>query len=100
MDGVAVIEKIGNVILRLEKEKDNILKNSNVLIRKRVKSDECSALLRMVLQMKTKDAVEVKILPKGNEPLAEWLQSMQFGSKMILSIEKGLKKMKNKVNEA
>ena len=50
--------------------------------------------------MKAKDVVEAKILQKGNEPIAEWLQSMQFRSKMILSVEKGLKETESKVNKA
>ena len=49
--------------------------------------------------MKEKEVVEAKILSKGNEPLAEWLQSMQFRSDMILSIEKGLKEIEDKVKE-
>ena len=49
--------------------------------------------------MKAKDDVEAKILSKGNEPLAEWLQNMQFRSEMILSIETGLKEMEDKVKE-
>ena len=49
--------------------------------------------------MKAKNAVEAKILPKGNKPLAEWLQSMQFRSDMILSVEKGLQETKDKVKE-
>ena len=79
---------------------DNIVTNSNTLAGEREKSDECSILLRMVLQMKEKDVVEAKILSKGDEPLAKWLQSMQFKFEMILSVEEGLKEMKNKVNEA
>ena len=31
LEGVAIVEQIGNVILRLEMEKDNILSNSNSL---------------------------------------------------------------------
>ena len=50
--------------------------------------------------MKVKDAMEVKILLEGNEPIVEWLQSMQFRSKIILFEEKGLKETKSKVNEA
>ena len=49
MDRVVVIEQRGNVILILEKEKDNILTNSNTLAGERKKGDECSVLLRMVL---------------------------------------------------
>ena len=36
------------------------------------------SLLKMVIQMKEKDVIEAKILKKGNEPLNEWLSSMQF----------------------
>ena len=46
---VDIIEKIGNVILRLEKEKDNIMTKSGTLAREREKSDECNSLLKMVL---------------------------------------------------
>ena len=94
------MEQIGSVILRLEKEKDNILKKSNTLARERAKSEEYNVLLKMILQMKVKDAIEAKILKKGDEPIAEWLQSMQFRTEMILSAEKGLKETDGKVIEA
>ena len=48
-EGVSVIEKIGNVILRLEKEKDNILANSGTLAEERTKSDECGSLVKMIM---------------------------------------------------
>ena len=86
--------------MRLEKEKDNILKNSLTLAGERVKSKECTILLKLVLQMKTKEAIETKILKKGDEPIAEWLQSIKFKTEMILSAEKGLKETESKVIEA
>ena len=46
--------------------------------------------------MKVKEAVEAKILKKGNEPLFEWLQSMQFKLEMIQLAEKGLKEIEDK----
>ena len=46
----------------------------------------------MIIQMKAKEAVEAKILKKGNEPLFEWLQSMQFKLEMIQLAKKGLMK--------
>lgn len=48
--------------------------------------------------MKAKEAVEAKILKKGNEPLFEWLQGMQFKLEMIQEAEKGLKETEDKVN--
>ena len=47
----------------------------------------------MIIQMKEKEAVEAKILKKGNEPLFEWLQGMQFKLDMIQEVEKGLKEI-------
>ena len=49
--------------------------------------------------MKAKDAIEEKILKKGNEPLNEWLQSMQFKMEMIQEAEKGLREIGDKVNK-
>ena len=46
--------------------------------------------------MKEKEVVEAKILKKGNEPLFEWLQSMQFKLEMIMLVEKGLKEIEDK----
>ena len=100
VDGITVVEQIGSVVLRLEKEKDNILKNSLTLAGEREKSEECTVLLKMILQMKEKEAIEAKILKKGDEPIAEWLQSMQFRTEMILSAKKGLNEIESKVIEA
>ena len=47
--------------------------------------------------MKEKEVVEVKIFPRGDEPLSEWLQSTQFRFEMILSAEKGLEEIEDKV---
>ncbi len=77
------MEQIGNVILRLEIEKDNIMSNSNTLAGERVKCDDCISLLKMIIQMKAKEAVEEKILPKGDDPLFKWLQCMWFTTEMI-----------------
>ena len=57
VDGVALIDKIGNIILRLETKKDNITSNSNNLAGEETKCVDCISLLRMVIQMKEKDAV-------------------------------------------
>ena len=82
-DGITLIDQIGNVIILLETEKENITANSNILVGEEAKFVDSISLLRMIIQMKAKDAVEVKILKKGNEPLNEWLQSMQFKQEMI-----------------
>ena len=49
--------------------------------------------------MKTKEAGEAKILPKGDEPLFEWQQSLQFKAEIILVVEEGLKEIERKVKE-
>ena len=54
----------------------------------------------MVIQMKEKDAVKAKILKKGNEPLNEWLQSMQFKLEMIQEAERGLRETWDKATKA
>ena len=75
------------------------MSNSNTLAGERVKCLDCISLLKMVTQMKTKDAVEAKIMKKGNEPLNEWLQSMQFKMEMIQEAEKGLREIGDKVKK-
>ena len=49
--------------------------------------------------MKAKEVVQENILPKGDEPLFEWIQNMQFKSKMILAAEEGLKETEVKVKK-
>ena len=61
-----MIDQIGNVILRLETEKDNIMSNCNTLAGEKAKCEDCISLLKMIIQMKAKDATEAKILKKGN----------------------------------
>lgn len=61
--------------------------------------EECISLLRMIIQMKEKEAIEAKILKKGNEPLFEWLQGMQFRLEMIQEVEKGLKETEDKIKK-
>lgn len=39
----------------------------------RTKSEDCVSLLKMVIQMKEKEVIDEKILPKGDESLYEWL---------------------------
>ena len=51
VDGVTLIDQIGNIILRLEIEKDNVMSNSNTLAREREKCVDCISLLKMVAQM-------------------------------------------------
>ena len=46
--------------------------------------------------MKEKEAIEAKILKKGNEPLLKCLQSMQFKLEMIQLAKKGLKEIEDK----
>ena len=50
--------------------------------------------------MKAKDAIEAKILKKGNDPLNEWLQSMQFKLEMIQEDERGLRETWDKAKKA
>jgi hypothetical protein len=96
-DGISLIDQIGNVIIRLETKKDNISSNQHTLATERARCEECVSLLKMIIQMKSKEAVEAKILKKGNEPLFEWLQGMQFKMEMIKEAEEGLKEIENKV---
>ena len=49
--------------------------------------------------MKVKDAIEEKILKKGNEPLIEWLQSVQFKLEIIQEAKEGLKEIGEKVKK-
>ena len=48
----------------------------------------------------SQNAVETKILKKGNEPLNEWLQSMQFKQEMIQEADKGLREIGDKATKA
>ena len=91
IDGVSIIEKVGNFILRLEIEKENISSNKATLAIEKIKSDDCISLLKMIIYMKTKEGIEENILPKGDDPLVEWFQRMQFKSEMIMAIEERLK---------
>lgn len=63
------------------------------------KSKDCISLLKMIIHMKAKEAVEEKIFPKGDELLFEWLLSMQFKFEMILVVEEGLKETEAKVKK-
>ena len=99
VDGVSLIDQIGNIILQLETKKDNIMSNSNTLVGEREKCVDCISLLKMVTQMKAKDAIEENILKKGNEPLNEWLPSIQFKMKMIQEVEKGLREIGDKAKK-
>ena len=60
-EGLVVIEKLSNAMLRLEMENDNILANGKTMSIEKAKSEDCISLLKMVIQMKTKEAVEEKI---------------------------------------
>ena len=73
LEGLSIIEQIGNGIVRLEIEKDNISSNRATMVVEKVKSDDCVSLLKMIIHMKVKEFVEAKILSKGDEPLVEWL---------------------------
>ena len=75
------------------------MSNSNTLAREKEKFLDCIFLLKMVNQMKAKDAIEAKILKKGNEPLNEWLQSKQFKMEMIQEAKKGLREIGDKAFE-
>ena len=44
LEGAAIIKQIGNVILRSETKKDNILSNSNTLSRERMNCDDCISI--------------------------------------------------------
>ena len=72
------------------------MSNCNILAGEKAKYEDCISLLKMIIQMKEKDTIEAKILKKGNEPLIEWLQSMQFKLDMIQEAEKGLKEIGEK----
>ena len=65
----------------------------------KVKSEDCISLLKMIIHMKVKEVVMAKILLRGDEPLFEWLQSMQLKSEMVLVAEEGLKETKAKVKK-
>jgi len=73
LEGLSIIEQIGNVILRLETKKDNISENRATLAIEKAKSKDCVSLLSMIIHMKAKDAMEENIFPKGDEHLFEWL---------------------------
>ena len=47
------------------------MSNYNTFAREKEKCEDCISLLKMIIQMKVKDAIEAKILKKGNEPLIE-----------------------------
>ena len=98
-EGLTVIEQLGNAVQRLAIEKDNILANLATLLAEKAKSEHYVSLLHMVIRIKVKEAVEAKILQKGDEPLFEWQQSLQFKAKMISAPGDGLQKTKVKIKE-
>ena len=53
----------------------------------------------MIIHIKAKEAVEAKILKKGNETLFEWLQGMKFRLEMIQEAKKGLKEIEDKIKK-
>ena len=83
----------------METEKDNITANSNILAGEEAKCADCISLLKMVIQMKAKEEIEAKILKKGNEPLNEWMQSMQFKLEMIREAKKGVRETGDKATK-
>ena len=48
-DGVSLIDQIGNVILQLETEKDNIISNCSTLAIEKARCDDCISLLKMIM---------------------------------------------------
>ena len=64
-----------------------------------MKCEEYISLLQMIIQMKTQEALKDKILWRGNKPIVEWLQNLQFQADMISSAEEGLRKVEHKINE-
>ena len=75
------------------------MSNSNTLGGEREKCDDCISLLKMIIQMKEKEEIEEKILKKGNEPLIEWLQIVQFKLEIIQEAKEGLKDIGEKVKK-
>ena len=71
----------------------------NTLAIQRTKSDDYVSLLKMIIQMKSKEVVEAKIFTKGDAITFKWLQSMQFKSKMILEVEEGPKETEDKLKK-
>ena len=55
---IYAIERIGNAILRFKINKDNISSNRATLAVEKVKSDDCVSLLKMIIHMKVKEAIE------------------------------------------
>lgn len=63
----------------------------------KARCDECVSLLKMIIQMKAKDAVEEFFLKKCTKTLFEWLQGMQFKLEMIQGAKEGHKEIENKL---
>ena len=75
------------------------MSNCNTLAEEKEKCEDFISLLKMIIQMKVKDVIEAKILKKGNEPLIEWIQSMQFKLEMIQEAKKGLREIGDKAKK-
>ena len=56
-------------------------------------------LLQMIIQMKVKEALKAKTLQRGDEPLIEWIQNLQFMVDMITTAKEELQKIENKIKE-
>lgn len=84
-EGLIFIEKIGNVILKLEAEKNHVIENLHVITTERVKCEYCVESMNMIIHMKAKEAVKAKILPRGDEPIFEWHQGLEFKIEMLMA---------------
>ena len=68
LEGLALIEPLGNSLLRLKIEKSNVQSNLLTLTIEKTQCKDYIALLQMIIQMKIKEALKAKILQKGDEP--------------------------------
>ena len=53
----------------------------------------------MIVQMKIKESLKANVQQKGDEPIIEWLQNLQFRVDMITIVKEGLEKSKDKIKE-
>jgi hypothetical protein len=89
-EGLMVIDQLGHAILKLEADRNHLSANAQVITVEKVKCEDCLESLKMINDMKVKEAVKAKILPKGDELVFEWYQGVQFKTEMLSAAEEGM----------
>jgi hypothetical protein len=94
-----VIDQLGHAVLKLDADKDHLSTNTQMIITEKVKCEGCLESMQMIINMKAKEAVKAKIFPKGDEPIFEWFQGIQFKTEMLIAAEQGMQQTERTFQE-